>query len=284
VRPLRLPFTRATGPTLLSGSTCSGASGNSRLARRNVGDIFGHVVDLLMARKSKTKELTEGILGQQLGLAVAAHLARTQLVADPLGVYDGQHLSDMLNVIAAALARTAPLYVMDAATRQPRELLPGELDGARAKSSATILVLKDGRTLAGVSIRRADLRQAIAVLKAVGLAELGPLSASPNLAPTTAKPDHAEIQQTLIALLDEVEEMLRPPLIPSQVQRAKDAAVFIARHTPDGRTANLAMQLMSALHESRGYEDVPGGYRMALARLRAALQHVAVAVGSAKPE
>jgi len=31
------------------------------------------------------------------------------------------------------------------------------------------------------------------------------------------------------------------------------------------------MQLMSALLDSRGYEDVPGGYRMALARLRAAL-------------
>jgi hypothetical protein len=77
----------------------------------------------------------------------------------------------------------------------------------------------------------------------------------------------------LIDLLDEVEKMLTPPLIPSEMERAKAAALFIARQTRDARTANLAMQLMSALHESRGYEDVPGGYRMALARLRAALQH-----------
>lgn len=41
--------------------------------------------------------------------------------------------------------------------------------------------------------------------------------------------------------------MLKPPLIPSEVERAKRAAVSLARHTTDGRVANLAMQLMSAL-------------------------------------
>jgi hypothetical protein len=226
-----------------------------------------------MARKSKSQDLRESIVGQHLGLAVAAHLARTQLVPDPLAVYDGQHLSDMLNVVAVALARTAPMYVMDAATGEPRPLAPGELEGAAAKASATILVLKDGRNLAGVSIRRADLRQAIAILKAVGVPELTPRApVSPN---TTSKPDPAQVQQTLLALLDGVEQMLKPPLIPSQMERAKNAALFIARQTTDGRTANLAMQLMSALQESRGYENVPGGYRMALARLRAALQRAA---------
>jgi hypothetical protein len=35
------------------------------------------------------------------------------------------------------------------------------------------------------------------------------------------------------------------------------------------------MQLMSGFHESRDYEDLPGGYRMALARLRAALEEAA---------
>jgi len=31
---------------------------------------------------------------------------------------------------------------------------------------------------------------------------------------------------------------------------------------------------MSALHETRGTEEIPGGFRMALARLRAALQDI----------
>jgi hypothetical protein len=230
-----------------------------------------------MARKSKTQQLIEGTTGQHLALSVAAHLARSQLVRDPLRVYDGQHLSEMLNVVAGALARTAPVYTMDAASGEPRELVPGEVEGAVAKRSAAVLELKDGRTLAGVSIRRADLRQAIAILKTVGLPELAPHRPAQADMASALKPDAVATQQGLVNLLAEMEEILTPPVLPAQLERAKSAALFIARHTPHGRVANLAMQLMSALHESRGYEDVPGGYRMALARLRAAVLEQATA-------
>jgi hypothetical protein len=70
----------------------------------------------------------------------------------------------------------------------------------------------------------------------------------------------------------EIEKLLAPPLLPAQVERAKAAAVWIARHAPQGHVANLAMQLMSALQETRGTEQIPGGYRMALERLRAAIE------------
>ena len=61
--------------------------------------------------------------------------------------------------------------------------------------------------------------------------------------------------------------------MPVQVARANRLAVQLARTAKDGRIANLAMQLVSALHESSGgMQDLPGGYRMALARLRAALE------------
>jgi hypothetical protein len=221
-----------------------------------------------MARKSKTQQLTEGIAGQHLALSVAAHLARTQLVPDPLRVYDGQHLTDMLNVVGLALARTAPLHVMDPAAGEPRQLSPGEIDGAVAKRGASTLVLRDGRSLAGVSIKRSDLRQAIAILKAVGLPEIAPPAAPPN----AAEPAPGANGDALRARFAEIDQWLTLPLVPAQVERAKAAAVWIARHAPHGRIANLAMQLMSALHETRGTEDIPGGYRMALARLRAALQ------------
>ena len=221
-----------------------------------------------MARKSKTQQLTEGIAGQHLALSVAAHLARTQLVPDPLRVYDGQHLTDMLNVVGLALARTAPLHVMDHAAGEPRQLSPGEIDGAVAKRGASTLVLRDGRSLAGVSIKRSDLRQAIAILKAVGLPEIAPPAAPPN----AAEPAPGANGDALRARFAEIDQWLTLPLVPAQVERAKAAAVWIARHAPHGRIANLAMQLMSALHETRGTEDIPGGYRMALARLRAALQ------------
>ena len=220
-----------------------------------------------MARKSKTEELTDSITGQHLSLPVAAHLARTQLVPDPLKVYDGQHVLDMLNVIGLALARTAPLYVVDPAAGAQRQLAPAELEGAKAKRGATLLALKDGRTLTGVSIRRADLRQAIAILKAVGLPELAAEPAPPK----AAEPAPGAGVDAVRARLTEVEGLLMPPLLPAQVDRAKAGAVWIARHAPHGHVANLAMQLMSALHETRGTEEIPGGFRMALARLRAAL-------------
>src|SRR5688500_8345984 len=123
----------------------------------------------LMARKSKTRELVESSLGQHLALSVAAHLARTQLVPDPLGAYDGQHITEMVDVVGNALARVAPLYVQDPKQGSARELTPLELDGAAVRRAATLLVLRDGRTLSSVSMKRADLRQAIAILKAVGI-------------------------------------------------------------------------------------------------------------------
>ena len=224
-----------------------------------------------MARNSKTHQLTDGIAGQHLALSVAAHLARTQLVADPLKVYDAQHLAEMINLVGAALARTAPLYILDPQSGQPRQLTPVELEGAVAKKSATVLMLKDGRALGGVSMRRGDLRQAIAILKTIGLQEIAPHLAAPEPAAPAAKASAVD-QETLRARLREMEQLLTPPLLDAQVAKAKSAAVFIARHAPHGHIANLSMQLMSALQESRTTADVPGGFRMALARLRAALE------------
>jgi len=215
----------------------------------------------------------DGIAGQHLALSVAAHLARTQLMPDPARVYDSQQLGEMLNVVAVALARTAPLYVLDPANDQPRQLTSEELEGATARRAATHLVLKNGRTLSGISIRRADLRQAIAVLKASGLPEM--VSPAPMPALPRAGPKIEVDPRTLLERLAQVEHSLTPPLLPAQVERAKSEALFIARHAPHGRVANLAMQLMSALHEPRAAEDVPGGYRLSLARLRNALQETA---------
>ena len=227
-----------------------------------------------MARKPKTHPLAEGVAGQHVSLAVAAHLARTQLVPEPLKPYDGEHLSDMLDVMAQALMRTTVLHQIDAQTGLTRELGPVELEGAVVKRGATVLVLKDGRTLSGVSVKRADLRQAIALLATTGMPELA--ASFPRAVP--GKPVPNSNGEALRARLAELEALLKPPLVPAQVERAKAGAVWIARHAPQGRVANLAMQLMSALHESKGVDEIPGGFRMALARLHAALDENAPAL------
>lgn len=225
-----------------------------------------------MGRKSKTQELSESLLGQHLGLSVAAHLARTQLVPDPLAPYDGQHLSEMLDTVANALARVAPLHVQDVKGGAPRLLTEADLEGARIKRGATLIVLKDGRSLSGVSIKRADLRQAIAILKAVGIQELTRNGKEPEPAKVEEPRDRLAM---LRAELAHIESLLRPPLMPAQFDQANSAIVSIARNAPQGRISNVAMQLMSAVHEARSAENGDADaerIHLGLARLRAAIQ------------
>jgi len=219
-----------------------------------------------MGHKPKDRQIDDGILGQRLALSVAAHLARTQLVPNPLNVYDARHLSDMLDVVANALARAAPFYVQDPDGGAALELSPAELEGAKVRSGATVLALKDGRTLTGVSIKRADLRQAVAILKAVGIPEL-------RIARPKEEPAANEEAPTLLAQVAELEALLRQPLIAPHVAKANALAVAIARHARDGRVANLAMQLVSAVHEAKSdAEGETHPVAVALARLRAGLE------------
>lgn len=221
-----------------------------------------------MGRKSKTQQLTEGILGQHLALSVAAHLARTQLMPEPLAVYDSEHLSEMVDIVARALAKVAPLYVRDPASGGPRELGAGELEGAVMARAATLLTLSDGRTFSSVSIRRADLRQAIAVLKAVGIEELAPRR-KPHEPPRNEARDRvAEIRRRVA----EIEALLRPPLLAEQVERANRLIVTTARQAPDGRVANFAMRLMTVVQESKDTDDASTVLQAALARLRTAVE------------
>jgi uncharacterized protein with von Willebrand factor type A (vWA) domain len=169
----------------------------------------------------------------------------------------------MLDVVARALAKVAPLYVKDGQTGQPRELSALELEGAAIRRGATVLVLKDGRTLGGVTMKRADLRQAIAILKALGIEELSPRAPAAAPQPKAGEPD-------LAACVAELEALLQPPLVAAQVERANRLMVRLAREAPHGQVSNLAMRLMSAVQEAGGGDEA--AVRAGLARLRAALE------------
>lgn len=168
-----------------------------------------------MGRQSHTRKLIETNLGQHLAISVAAHLARTHLVPDPLNVYDGKHLSDTVDEAANALAKVAPLYVLDTKTGTQHELTPIELEGATMRDAATKLVLKDARTLSRVSIKRADLRQAIAILKAIGMPGL----AGKEQTSEKSRGHAAERRRDPLEVIAEITQLLRPPLIRQQVER-----------------------------------------------------------------
>lgn len=121
-------------------------------------------------RRAHTRLLLETTLGQHLALALAAHLARGEL--DPPAEHDARQIADALNRVGWALARVLPLYVREAPGAQPRELTPAELEGAAVLQGAGVVLLKNGRKLSRVTIKRADLRQAVAILKRVGVREV----------------------------------------------------------------------------------------------------------------
>jgi hypothetical protein len=112
-------------------------------------------------------------LNEHLPLAVAAAITYHNLTAPQRPqFYDGEHLSEVLTRVAQALVQVAQVYALDEVTRERRPLT--ESERAEVKRGATVVVLPDGRRLTDVSIRRHDLRDAIAALKAKGFAVTRP--------------------------------------------------------------------------------------------------------------
>jgi hypothetical protein len=220
-----------------------------------------------MAKRSTTERLVDDLRSQHIALSVAAGLARTQLIPDPTRVYDSQHLSESLNHVARGLAKVAQLYVA-VPGEPPRPLAPIEIEDAHIQRGATLVVLKDGRKLSAVSMKRADLRQAVAILKTIGIQEFAAQTSPP------AAPESATERLDPLVQLGEIERLLTVPLVAPQVSRANSLAVALARSAPQGRIANLAMQLVSAVHEAQNEQTQDAGrLTMALARLRDALEH-----------
>ena len=225
-----------------------------------------------MGRTPKRRDLVDATFGQHLALAVAARLARTQLVPDPLNSYDIQHIRESVDAIANALVRVTPLYVKGAERGELRQLTEAEVEGASVRNGADNLVLKDGRIISAVCVKRADLRQAIAVLKALGVPELKSATRQKKEDVPAGPPPNRMAE--LGARLSEVEDLLRLPLLPEQVARANRLVVEIARSAPHGRISNLAMRLMSAIHETRNGGDGQS-IRLMVARLRSGIEDAA---------
>jgi hypothetical protein len=218
-----------------------------------------------MSRHSNTQQLVESNLGQHLSLSVAAHLARSQLVSNPLApAYDAQHLNEMLCAIGQALARVTTLYVQETPGGQPRPLAPGELEGARVTRSATTVQLKDGRRLSSVSVKRVDLRNGIAILKTTGVAGVTPPVSVPTAIARARKVTRAD----QLARLDEVERLMFGRLGGEELARINALAVSIARDASRGRIPNLAMKLLSAIHAARQSGLLDDDARLVLTQLR----------------
>lgn len=211
-----------------------------------------------MGRRPKKDQETDATAGQHLAFSDAVRLASSELLENRRG-------SGMLNLIGNALARLVPLYFQDSGRATPRALSQDELEGSQVMHRATVLLLKDGRSLSTIWIRRGDLRHGIAVLRTVGIPELGE---TPARNPATQ-------QGELVAKVVEIERLVRPPLLRSQMDRANDLATSIARSAPDTEIGNLAVRLLRAIHDARAAADSADTRPIDLlvARMRDALRH-----------
>jgi len=90
-----------------------------------------------------------------------------------------------------------------------------------------------------------------------------------------SQPPRAPAAQHLAILgkLSELERLTRPPLLPSQLERANALAAAIARNAPDGVIAMLGTRLMRAIQDARAAGEGADIRAIALivARIRAAL-------------
>lgn len=222
--------------------------------------------------KEKTTRLAEGIRNQHVAMSVAAGLARAQLVPNPVGVYDARQLSEMLEVMAAAIARVAPIHAMNARTGEVRRLTEEDLEGASFARGATALVLKDGTTIAGVSITRGDLRHAVVVLKTIGFQ--GEAEAD--------KPDREPARaENVDALVAEIEQLLLLPFTPEYIDKVNRLTMKIVRAARTGPIVNHAMQLISALHHARvKVEKHSSAVDAALAALQRSIESQSLNSGS----
>ena len=89
------------------------------------------------------------------------------------------------------------------------------------------------------------------------------------------QPPRAPASQRLAILrsLSEVEGLIRPPLLPSQLERANGLALAIARNAPDAVIAMLGTRLVRAIQDARAAGESADIRPIALivAQVRAAL-------------
>jgi hypothetical protein len=102
---------------------------------------------------------------EHLPIAVAAAQAYYQVAGRTPKQGSVAHLDKVLNNVARAITNVAPVYVADGLTQ--RQIEPIELLHSSFRRGATVLTLKDGTELRGITVRRIDVREAVMILKAV---------------------------------------------------------------------------------------------------------------------
>ena len=108
---------------------------------------------------------TKGIGDPQVALSTAAAVVYQQVMGVPVPAGSAADAAVILDRVAGAIANVAPIYTADRPSGTPRQLAPIELIHCRFVGGAARLRTSFGLEYGALSIRREDMRSAIAILK-----------------------------------------------------------------------------------------------------------------------
>lgn len=106
---------------------------------------------------------------QHVGLPTACAVVYSHVSGQPPDARQPVAMQSILNDVARALASLVPIYVLDAHSGRPKPLAAGELLEGRFAHGAHVFITQSGAEVRGLSVQRADLWSAIAILKSTGI-------------------------------------------------------------------------------------------------------------------
>lgn len=122
----------------------------------------------LEAAGMQANELVRGLEGSFVPLALAAAITFHQAHGNSNAIVSREDYDDALNIAAAALSRLIPLYELKD-PKVGRERLLIDLTRQRFARGATQVRIKEVPVAGELSIRFADLRTAVALIRSAGL-------------------------------------------------------------------------------------------------------------------
>jgi hypothetical protein len=111
----------------------------------------------------------QGTGTQHVALSTAAAVVYHQITGDTRDIQSADDVDEILNRVANAIANVAVIYTADRAAGGPRQVAPIELIHCRFERGATVLRTSFGLEYRDLSIRRSDMRSALAILRGAGI-------------------------------------------------------------------------------------------------------------------
>ncbi len=103
--------------------------------------------------------------GDHIALSTAAAVVYHQVMGTTAEIAYADDIVEILDRVAGAIANVAPIYTADRPSGSPRQLAPIELIHCRFERGATVLKTSFGLEYGNLSIRRDDMRTALAILR-----------------------------------------------------------------------------------------------------------------------